>query len=718
MTLFRAHPLDGSMLYFHPETGTQVRVRGKNTRALERTAPRVVMFGITNACNLRCEFCSRDTSRESSWTVASAAEVLEGLAAAGTLEVAFGGGEPFAFRGFAELLLRLRKTTRLALHVTTNGTLVDAGQLVLTEGILGMVRVSIYDDVPWRPAAQALFRAEQRWGANVLVTDRSLSALPALALELAALGARDVSLLSYVGPDPSMTLSRTGEEALAAFIAVSPLPCRVSVCFGTRLGVSRLWNGTDDGGDCGAGLDFLSITPDKRVQSCSFQEGSFPIASAGDALAVWRSRRDELREASPRPGCARTRPTSSSVPRDGVHVWQSFSGNNSGECILVSKFDSAEDAEKLLADLLPGFVPGEPYGAPWKELLVAERVSLHDGSFGTAPDEMIAVGRTFVARTDYAAGDDFPELRALTWKRGGQVICGGIHVHDGTPLLAVIRARDPKDAAALVSQSTVGGAVACAHGRDVIVAISSSAPNDSAGGELSTVLAHRRDALTALAGDRPFAMETAFDAIDERALVAVMKKLGTTPDEAPRLLLSFWRSDSKHRKQEESAQAFAKNLEGTVSQVKNLVLVEDLVRRKRTAIEAHRQGAWVSPLDGAIVEVWAELWREEPRPTRGKAATPAEPLVAAEVETDLRARLRLALGAAPFELTKCIPGTWGGRVQVRVRTSSPALVLAALAADAKSRGAMISLGVLDVDKLERAVRRLLQDVHAAAVDLR
>ena len=84
------------------------------------------MFGITNRCNLTCDFCSRDTSRQSAWTVDSAALVLQGLAAAGTLEVAFGGGEPFAFRGFPELLSELHRTTRLAMHVTTNGTLLDA----------------------------------------------------------------------------------------------------------------------------------------------------------------------------------------------------------------------------------------------------------------------------------------------------------------------------------------------------------------------------------------------------------------------------------------------------------------------------------------------------------------------------------------------------------------------------------------------------------------
>lgn len=48
-------------LYFHPATGAQLRITNAATRSERRTAPRVAMFEMTNACNLRCDFCSRDT---------------------------------------------------------------------------------------------------------------------------------------------------------------------------------------------------------------------------------------------------------------------------------------------------------------------------------------------------------------------------------------------------------------------------------------------------------------------------------------------------------------------------------------------------------------------------------------------------------------------------------------------------------------------------------
>jgi len=96
---WRQHPLDGALLFFHPNTGWHARWDAPATRLLSRTAPRAVMFGITNRCNLTCHFCSRDLEAGSDWTQASAFDVLAGLDRAGTLEVAFGAASPSPSRG-------------------------------------------------------------------------------------------------------------------------------------------------------------------------------------------------------------------------------------------------------------------------------------------------------------------------------------------------------------------------------------------------------------------------------------------------------------------------------------------------------------------------------------------------------------------------------------------------------------------------------------------
>lgn len=428
---FRAFPLDGALLFYQPTTGTSLRVRNARTAEFRRRAPRVVMFGITNHCNLRCTFCSRDSARASDWTVSDALNVLRDLARAGTLEVAFGGGEPFAFRGFHDLVRELYETTELSLHVTSNGTLLDTQSFAPFRGLLGQVRLSIYDDPRWRDAARTLADAGQLWGANVLVDAPRLSTLPALFAELSVLGCHDVSLLRYVGGEPHLQLDGEERAHLAALIADAPLECRLSVCFGDTVPTALLFDGADDSGDCGAGYDFLTITPDRRVQSCSFRDSSVPIATAADVLAIWRDRREYLARASRRLGCARSSPRylpKVPVSRPEVAVWRAFSGNNSGVCILVGKFASSADAQRYLAELAPGWRPDDDYySAEWRALFEAEQVvrtyAQGDGELGQSPRALVAVGNSVLA-VGYDAEDAFPELRALTWKRAGFVAPG------------------------------------------------------------------------------------------------------------------------------------------------------------------------------------------------------------------------------------------------------------------------------------------------------
>ena len=540
---FRHHPLDGAALYFQPASGVHVRVATAATRGLRRAAPRVAMFGITNACNLACDFCSRDATRPSQWTVATAAAALRGLAAAGTLEVAYGGGEPFVFRGFAELVAELAATTALAQHVTTNGTRIDRASWAPFAGRFGVVRLSIYDGVDWRAPAAVLADAGQRWGANVLCDAARLAALPALLVELAARGARDVSLLSYVGGDPARQLDAAGERRLAAIIEASPLPCRVSVCLGDRLGVARL-DGRDAAGDCGAGRDFISVTPDRRVQSCSFQAASAPGATAAELLDAWRTAVAAMNAPAPRIGCARALPQVPPPAPPRLAVWQSFSGNNSGECLMVARFHDPAAAAAYLAELLPGWTPDGAYPAPWLRLFADEGVL---GSADVArdypeasPRELVAIGATVMA-AQYAADDAFPELRALAWKRGAEVDPDGVHVHDDATVLAAARAASRADRDALVAAASVGlpGGRAWPHGDHALARVPLFGRDHRFVG-----LPPLRDALAAWGGARRLAIEVVFDDVDDAALIAAKQRLGEPRPTHPRLTFGYWGPDA------------------------------------------------------------------------------------------------------------------------------------------------------------------------------
>lgn len=684
---FRAHPLDGAALYFQPATGVHVRVAHASTRHLRRRGPRVAMFGITNACNLACEFCSRALDRASEWTVASAAEVLRDLHDAGLLEVAYGGGEPFAFRGFAELVAELDATTTLAQHVTTNGTSIRAATWPRFAGRFGQVRLSIYDGVAWRGAAETLAGYRQLWGANLLVDGAALANLPRTLAELAARGCRDVSLLSYVGPEAHRHLDAGGAERLAAIIADSPIACRLSVCFGARVPAPRLHVG-DEHADCGAGRDFVSITPDRRVQSCSFQDRSLPGATAGEILAAWRLQQPILAAPSPRRGCARTLPlVDDPPPPPPIAIWQSFSGNNSGECLLVASFETIAAAEAYLAELAPGWAPDGPYSAQWRELFVTEGVAAAAVDLGcdeeASPRELVAIGATVMA-AQYAADDAFPELRALAWKRGAYVVPGGIHVHDDLTLLVAVRANGGDDRERLLASAWHPAARLHVHGDIVLVALPVLGDDRS----LPT-LAAARDEVVRCAGERRFAAELHFAAVTDAEVVAAKKHLGHRPAGRKRLWVSFWGGSSVS-----DGAAFARTLPGARTTVAgSSVLVDPAPDRKRLAVLAFRRGGTVRALDGARIQLTASVWFE----SRSRVV---------DVER-LAAALRAELPPGS-ELTVEGPAHRQHHTGPRatIITDAPAAALAVLTRHVDALGARLNVWAADLDPLGATLRRL------------
>lgn len=114
LSSMRRFALDDALLLFDRRTGLTALCEGLETLGLRMRAPRVVQFAITNACNLACTFCSRDATAASGWSADEAFALLRDLDERGTLEVAFGGGEPLAFKGFSALVRRLSEETSLA----------------------------------------------------------------------------------------------------------------------------------------------------------------------------------------------------------------------------------------------------------------------------------------------------------------------------------------------------------------------------------------------------------------------------------------------------------------------------------------------------------------------------------------------------------------------------------------------------------------------------
>jgi MoaA/NifB/PqqE/SkfB family radical SAM enzyme len=281
----RRYALDGALLLFDRRTGLTAICDGPETAELRIRVPRVVQFAITNVCNLACTFCSRDLEATSAWTRDSAFALLRDLATRGTLEVAFGGGEPLAFK----VLLSDTTITSLAPYV-------------------GQVRVSVYENVDHRPILTRLVSHQLRFGVNWLVTPARLASVEAFVFELYALGCRDVLLLSYNGHDASMHLTREDSDALAHRVHMlsralhGRMTLKLDVCWGERMeAVPRLF----EVGGCPAGREFVVITSDCRMSPCSFHHRSFAIATAEDVMQVWDEQRSALASPAAVPGCAR-----------------------------------------------------------------------------------------------------------------------------------------------------------------------------------------------------------------------------------------------------------------------------------------------------------------------------------------------------------------------------------------------------------------------------
>lgn len=692
---FRPYALDGAVQYFHPRSGTHVRIAGSHTHHVRKTAPRVVMFGITNACNLACPFCSRDERRESRWTEDSAFAALRDLSRAGALEVAFGGGEPFVFPRFPELITRLHAQTPLALNVTTNGTLLDRTTWAPFAGKFGQVRVSIYGDSVWRRCAELFAETGQLWGANILVDNASTATLPATLADLAAAGCHDVSLLAYVG-EPARLLSPRARRELAEIALASHVPCRISVCFGSSLEVPRLLAGFDNDGDCGAGSDFITVTPDQRVQSCSFQEHGFSGTSADEILTAWRTQRATLARPSPRIGCARqSRDGSRPAPLPAVAIWQGFSGNNSGECILVAKFQSIENARAYLEELLPGWQAGsgrdEPFSAAWKELFLREQVTGESNpeGFQSQPDELVRVGRSVLA-TGYGVGDEFPELRALAWKRGARVLPGGIHVHDPITLFGAIAARDDGDRKEIVRAIEAAGMESFIHGLTVFVPVPAAMS-----------LTEQANAVIALAAGRPVAAELCEEWAKED-VVHALSRLGRGGPTRPRLWIRFpSTADGPAR-----TRRFADTLsDQQIVLGSNWLIVDPVLGRKRVAVLAYRRDAEVTALDAETVSVLGQFWRPRPPSQKGKKVVQAPMPTTEELQATLRRQ-----GAAFHDATVESRQNYNDTLSVEIPTAEPGRVLSAMEVVANNLGLTLWPGISDPEPTLAMLARLRADL--------
>ena len=202
-------------------------------------APRYLSVALTNACELRCAFCyapkyaaALDMDRVAAWAVE-----LDG---AGCLGVGFGGGEPTAYRWFAQLCAQIAESTSMAVTFTTHGHRLTPALADALRGSVHFARLSVdgvgatYERLRGRPfaavsSAAALLRSAAPIGINVVVNADTIGELDDLAEFAADVGASELLLLPEQPTAATPGISDADAERLARWIRTARTQVRLAI---------------------------------------------------------------------------------------------------------------------------------------------------------------------------------------------------------------------------------------------------------------------------------------------------------------------------------------------------------------------------------------------------------------------------------------------------------------------------------------------------------
>jgi MoaA/NifB/PqqE/SkfB family radical SAM enzyme len=128
-----------------------------------------VLWEITSACNLRCEFCLVEIKRKQV-PLEQALAIADGLVERGVAKVMLSGGEPLLYRGVDQVMRRLIHGGVLV-KLLTNGTVDHEAVFRMIEDDPGIeVSVSILSVRPEK--ADAIFRRQGAWAKLCATLDR------------------------------------------------------------------------------------------------------------------------------------------------------------------------------------------------------------------------------------------------------------------------------------------------------------------------------------------------------------------------------------------------------------------------------------------------------------------------------------------------------------------------------------------------------------------
>ncbi len=202
-------------------------------------APRYLSIALTNACELRCFYCyapkhaaALDRDRVLAWAVE--------LDAAGCLGVGFGGGEPTAYRRFAQLCSEIAQSTSMAVTFTTHGHRLTPELVSSLRGAVHFVRLSVdgvgttYERLRGRPfaavvQAAGLLSSLAPFGINAVINADTIGELDDLAAFADEVGASELLLLPEQPTAATPGISDADAQRLVEWAATAGTEVRLAI---------------------------------------------------------------------------------------------------------------------------------------------------------------------------------------------------------------------------------------------------------------------------------------------------------------------------------------------------------------------------------------------------------------------------------------------------------------------------------------------------------
>lgn len=251
--------------------------------------PAVTSIALTNACDLSCPFCYAPKSNHSLRTdhIISWCRELDAL---GTLEIAFGGGEPTLYRNLPGLCRVLWRETNLGISITTHGQHLTRELVDALTGVVSVVRISIdgpepyYSSIRRRPLRQLMERLDYMrgkipLGINTVVNIETLPHLDEMASIVQRVGAIDWLLLPEVR-DGQFTFDDSEWKTLDKWIGErrSEIDIRVSTEATEHLTCPVLLENQIE--------DYAHISADGYLRRCSYVKGGIALQGSTVTAAL------------------------------------------------------------------------------------------------------------------------------------------------------------------------------------------------------------------------------------------------------------------------------------------------------------------------------------------------------------------------------------------------------------------------------------------------